>query len=181
MSLTAFSSLESARENFSWTPRTSCLQSRNHLFLGSGCQNESNRHQLAWIGEKKIFHELDVHHVYKVGITCFWAQDAKMSLTAFSSLESARENFSWTPRTSCLQSRNHLFLGSGCQNESNSHQLAGIGEKKIFHELHVHHVYKEGITCFWAQDAKMRLTAISSLESARRKFSMNSTYIISTK
>ena len=37
-----------------------------------------------------IFHELDVHHVYKVGITCFWAQDAKMSLTAISSLESAR-------------------------------------------------------------------------------------------
>ena len=65
------------------------------MFLGSGCQNESNSHQLARISEKKIFHELDVHHVYKVGITCFWAQDAKMSLTAISSLESAREeNFS---------------------------------------------------------------------------------------
>ena len=44
------------------------------------------------IGVKKIFHELDVHHVYKVGITCFWAQDlgslgrAKTSLTAISSL-----------------------------------------------------------------------------------------------
>ena len=50
--------------------------------MGSGCQNESNSHQLARIGLKKIFHELDVHHVYKVGITCFWAQDAKMSLTA---------------------------------------------------------------------------------------------------
>ena len=58
--------------------------------MGSGCQNESNSHQLARIGEKNIFHELDVHHVYKVGITCFWAQDAKMSLTAISSLESAR-------------------------------------------------------------------------------------------
>ena len=34
------------------------------------------------------FHELDVHHVYKVGITCFWAQNAKMSLTAIvSSIE----------------------------------------------------------------------------------------------
>ena len=52
------------------------------MFLCSGCQNESNSHQLARIGEKKIFHELDVHHVYKVGIACFWAQDAKMSLTA---------------------------------------------------------------------------------------------------
>ena len=171
MSLTAISSLESARRKFSWTRRTSCLQSRNHLFLGSGCQNESNSHQLAGIDEKKIFHELDVHHVNKEGITCFWAQDAKMNLTAIRSLESTRRKFSWTRRTSCLQSRNHLFLGSGCQNESNSDQVARIDEKKIFHELDVHHVYKVGITCFWAQDAKMSLTAISSLESARRKFS----------
>ena len=181
------------------------------MFLGSGCQNESNSHQLARIGSKKIFHELDVHHVYKVGITCFWAQDAKMSLTAISSLESARRKLhhSWESlvfgrcqnesnshqlariiissmstksyKVSCLQSRNHLFFGSGCQNESNSHQLARIGEKKIFHEHDVHHVYKVGITCFSAQDAKMSLTVISSLESARRKFFMNSTYIMSTK
>ena len=72
-------------------------------------------------------------------------------------------------------------MGSGCQNESNSHQLARIGEKKIFHELDVHHAYKVGITCFWAQDAKISLTIISSLESARRKFFMNSEYIMSTK
>ena len=64
----------------------------------------------------------------------------KMSLTAISLLESARKNFSCTRRTSCLQSWNQLFLGSGCQNESNSHQLARIGEKKIFHELDVHDV-----------------------------------------
>ena len=143
--------------------------------------NESNSHQLARVSEKKIFHQLDVHHVYKVGITCFWAQDAKMSLTAISSLESARRKFSWTRRTSCLQSRNQLFLGSGCQNESNSQQLAPVGEKKIFYELDLHHVYKVGITCFWAQDAKMSLTANTPLESARRKFFMMSTYIISTK
>ena len=74
-----------------------------------------------------------------------------------------------------------MFLGSGYQNESYSHQLARIGEKKIFHELDVHHVYKVGITCFWAQDAKMSLTAIRSLESARRKFFMNSAYIMSRK
>ena len=74
-----------------------------------------------------------------------------------------------------------MFLGSVCQNESNSHQLPRIGEKKHFHELDVHHVYKVGMSCFWAQDAKMSLTAISSLESARRKFFMNSTYIMSTK
>ena len=50
--------------------------------MGSLDPKESNSHQLARNGEKKIFHELDVHHVYKVGIICFWAQDAKMSLTA---------------------------------------------------------------------------------------------------
>ena len=61
--------------------------------MGSGCQNESNSHQLPGIGEKKIVHELDVHHVYKVGITCFWAQDAKMSLTASSSLECEQKIF----------------------------------------------------------------------------------------
>ena len=151
------------------------------MFLGSGCQNESNSHQLARIAEKKIFHELDVHHVYKEGITCFLAQDAKMSVQPSAPSNRREENFSRTRRTSCQQSRNHLFLGSGWQNESNSQQLARIGEKKIFHELDVHHVYKVGITCFWAQDAKISLTVISSLESARRKFFMNSTYIMSTK
>ena len=138
MSLTANTRSNRWEENFSWTRRTSCLQSRNHFFLGSRYQNESNSHQL-------------------------------------------EENFSWTRRTSCLQSRNHLFLGSGCVNESNRHQLARIGEKKIFYELEVHHLYKVGITCFWAQVAKMSLTAISSLESGRRKFFMNSTYMMCRK
>ena len=53
--------------------------------------------------------------------------------------------------------------------------------EKIFHELHVHHVYKVGIKRVWAQEAEMILTAISSLESAGRKFFMNSTYIMSRK
>ena len=62
MSLTAISSLESAREKF-FTNWTSCLESRNQTFLVSGGRNESNSHQLARIGEKKIFHDLDIHHV----------------------------------------------------------------------------------------------------------------------
>ena len=72
-------------------------------------------------------------------------------------------------------------MGSGERNDSNSHQLARIGEKKIFHELDVHHLQKEGIKRFWAQEPEMTLTAISLLESARRKFFMNSTYIMSRK
>ena len=39
----------------------------------------SNSHQLAPIGEKKIFDELDVHHVENAGIKRFWAQQAEMS------------------------------------------------------------------------------------------------------
>ena len=46
--------------------------------MASGGRNESNSHQLAGIGEKKIFYELDVHHVKKVGITRFWAQEAEI-------------------------------------------------------------------------------------------------------
>ena len=72
-------------------------------------------------------------------------------------------------------------MTSGGRNESNSHQIARIGEKKIFHELDVHHVQKVGIKRFWAQEAEMSLTTISSLESARENFFMNSTYIMSRK
>ena len=62
--------------------------------MGSGGRNESNSHQEAPIGEKRIFHETDVHHVYKEGIKRFWAQQAEMSLTAIRTLESGEENFS---------------------------------------------------------------------------------------
>ena len=64
-------------------------------------------------------------------------------------------------------------MGSEGRNESNSHQDARIGEKKIFHETDVHHVYKVGIKRFCAEEAEMSLRAISSLESARKKFFMN--------
>ena len=72
-------------------------------------------------------------------------------------------------------------MGSGDRNDSNSHELDGIGEKKTFHELDVHHIWKVAIKGFWVQEPEMSLTAISSLESARRKFFMNSTYIMSRK
>ena len=72
-------------------------------------------------------------------------------------------------------------MDSGGRNESNSHQVARIGEKRIFHEVDVHHVSNVGINRFWAQEAEMTLTAISSLESTREKFFMMSTYIMSRK
>ena len=142
MTLTAISLLESARRKFFMNRRTSCLESRNQTFLGSGDRNDSYSQQVARIGEKKIFHES-------------------------------------TYITSRKQESN--VLGSGARNDSNSQQLARIGEKKIFHEHDVHHVQKVGIKRFWAQETEMTLTANSSKESARRKFFMNLTYIMSRK
>ena len=72
-------------------------------------------------------------------------------------------------------------MGSAGRNKSNSHELSRIGKKKIFHELDVHHVMRVGIKRFWAKEAEMSLTAISSLDSARRKFLMNLPYIMSGK
>ena len=62
-------------------------------FFGSGRRNESKSHQLAPIGENKIFHELDAHHVQKVGIKRFWVQEAEMSLTAIKSLDGEKKIF----------------------------------------------------------------------------------------
>ena len=47
--------------------------------MRSGERNESKSYELALIDKKKIFHELDVHHVKKVGIKRFFAQEAEMS------------------------------------------------------------------------------------------------------
>ena len=74
-----------------------------------------------------------------------------------------------------------MFFGSGGRNKSNSPEFARIGKNEIFDEHDVHHVFKMGIKRIWSQEAKMSLTAISSLESARMKYSINTTYIISTK
>ena len=81
-------------------------------------------------GEKKIIHEHDVHHVYKVGFKRFWAKEAKMSLTALTCSNRREENFSRTGRTSSLESRNQSFLCSRCRIESNSHELARIRRKE---------------------------------------------------
>ena len=42
---------------------------------------------------RKFLHELDVHHLLKVGIKRLLAQEADMSLIANSSLKSARRKF----------------------------------------------------------------------------------------
>ena len=63
-----------------------------------------------------------------------------MSITPISSLESAsRKFFMISSQNMCKNFGSHVF-GLRSQNESNSHQLARIGEKKIFHELIAAHV-----------------------------------------
>ena len=69
MTLTPLSSLESARKKF--LMNSTYIMSRkwesnvfgNQTFLVSGGRNDSNTALFARIGEKKIFDELDVHHV----------------------------------------------------------------------------------------------------------------------
>ena len=70
----------------------------------------------------------------------FSAQEAVMSLTGICSPESARRKFFMKSTYIMSKKWNKTFLDSGGRNESNRHVLAGIGEKKIFHELEVHHV-----------------------------------------
>ena len=132
-------------------------------------------------GEKNLFHELDVHHVQKKGMKRF--------------LSSGGRN----------ESRNHQLARIGENkifHELDVHHVQKVGikrfwvqvgemsltaiksldvEKKIFHQVDVHHVQKVGMKRFWAQVAEMSLKGISLLESARRKFFMNSTYIMSRK
>ena len=75
-----------------------------------------------------------------VGIKRFLAQEAKMCQTANSSLESTRRKFFMNSTYIMSRKQESNVLGSGSRNDSKGNQLARIGEKKIFHELDVHHV-----------------------------------------
>ena len=44
-------------------PTSIMSRRKESIVLGSGGRDESNSYQLVRIGEKKIFDELDVHHV----------------------------------------------------------------------------------------------------------------------
>ena len=63
MSLTAISSLKSARRKLFINSTQNMCKNLESNVLGSGGRNESNRYQLARIDEKKIFHEPDPEHV----------------------------------------------------------------------------------------------------------------------
>ena len=63
MNLKIISSLESARRKFLMSSTYIMSRRWESKVFGSGGRNGSNTAQFARIGKKKIFHELDVHHV----------------------------------------------------------------------------------------------------------------------
>ena len=63
MSQTAISSLESARRNFFMNSKYIMSRKKESNVFESGSRSESNSNKLARIGEKKMFRELNVHHV----------------------------------------------------------------------------------------------------------------------
>ena len=101
-----------------------------------------------------------------------------MSLTAISSLKSARRKFFMNSTyIMCRKLESNVFC-SRARNESNSHQLARIGENKIFHELDVHHVLKGGIKRF-CSGGRNEPNSHQLARIGEKKFFMNSTYIMS--
>ena len=68
-------------------------------------------------------------------------------------------------------------MGSGGRNEPNSVELARIGEKKIFHELDVHHV-ESGNQTFLSSGGRNESKCHELARIGEKKFSMNSTYIM---
>ena len=132
MTLTPISSLESGRKKFSWTRRTSCLESGSQRFLGSGPRNDSNTHQLARIGEKKLFMNSRYIVSRKWESNDFALRRPKWPLHPSVRANQREKNFLSTQRTSCLESGNQTFLGSGGPNDSNTDQFARMGEKKVF-------------------------------------------------
>ena len=63
ITLTPLSSLESARKKFLINPTYIMSGKWESNVLSSGGRNDSNTALFARIGERKIFDELDVHHV----------------------------------------------------------------------------------------------------------------------
>ena len=63
MSLRAISSLEWARKKFFMNTKYIMSRKYESNVFESGSRSESNSNKLARIGEKKIFRELNVHHV----------------------------------------------------------------------------------------------------------------------
>ena len=136
MTLTPISSLESARKKFSWTRGTSCLESGNQTFLGSGGRNDTKM-TLTFISSrestrKKFFMNSTYIMSRKWESKVFGLSRAKWLLHPSVRANQRENNFFWTRRTSCLESGNQSFLGSVGRNDSNTHQFAGIGEKKLF-------------------------------------------------
>ena len=95
MSLTAISSLESARRKF-FMNSTYIMSQKVGIkrFWAQETEMSLTAISSLVIVEKKVFHKFDVHHVQTAGIKSFWAQEVEMSLTATSSPNRQDKNFS---------------------------------------------------------------------------------------
>ena len=63
-----------------------------------------------------------------------------MSLTANSLFQSDRRKFFMNSLQNMCKNLESDFFGSGGRNESDSHKLTRIGERKIFNQLNAEHV-----------------------------------------
>ena len=59
-----------------------------------GGQNEANGTKNGSTSCDHIFHEHDLNDVQKIGIKCFWAKEAEMSLRTLTSCNHRHQNFS---------------------------------------------------------------------------------------
>ena len=140
ITVTPISSANQRQKIFLWTRRTSCLGSGNQTFLGSGGRNDSNTHQFARIGEKKLFMNSRYIVSRKWESNVFALKRPKWLLHPSVRADQREKKILWTRRTSCVENLNQTFLDSGSRNDSNTHQFALIGLKKFFYKIDVHHV-----------------------------------------
>ena len=56
------------------------LKSWNQVFLVGASRNQLNVRYLVLIIDMKIFYEHHANYFWKVGMKCFWAKQAEMSL-----------------------------------------------------------------------------------------------------
>ena len=125
------------------------------------------RHQLPRIGEKNLFHELDVHHVQKVGIKRFLGSGGRN--------ESKSHQLARLGENKILHELDvHHGQKVGIKRfwaqkaELNLTAIKSLdGEKKIFHEFDGHYVYKVGMKRFSTHKAEMSLTATCLFPQAR--------------
>ena len=122
MILTAISLFEWWKGKFSWTRRTSCLESRNNRFWAKYAEISLTAITFFESARWKFFMKTTYIYLQSRNPT-FLGSAGKNESNSHNLVRIGHikifhwreENFSWTRRTSCLQNRNQTFLGSGAE------------------------------------------------------------------